>query len=138
MEVKSKKILIVDDSPVAREILAIHLKSIGQYEIIFAKNGQEALDLNDKALASSTPFDVIFLDWNMPILDGLSALKIMRANVKMNKCVIVMLTAESEPDNLKLAKNEKVDFLLNKPINLEKIKKFMMMVDTYVQKMDAQ
>ena len=134
MEIKSRKILVVDDSLAARELLLNHLNSLSKYEIICAKNGQEALDLNDKALASGVPFDIIFLDWNMPVMDGLSALKIFRANQRMDNCIIVMLTAESNPNNLQLIKDEKGDFVINKPINAEKVKMFMMKIEAFVRK----
>ena len=71
----AKKILIVDDSALVRKQLGEILDSNG-YDIGFAKNGAEAVEF-----ASEVDFDAITMDINMPVMDGLSAVKeIMRKN----------------------------------------------------------
>lgn len=71
----AKKVLIVDDSALIRKQLGDILDKAG-YDIGFAKNGKEAVEF-----AASVDFDVITMDINMPVMDGLSALKeIMRIN----------------------------------------------------------
>ncbi|MCF6329939.1 MAG: chemotaxis-specific protein-glutamate methyltransferase CheB [Sulfurimonas sp.] len=65
----AKKILIVDDSALVRKQLTDMIKELG-YEIDTAKNGQEAVDK-----ATATQYDVITMDINMPIMDGLEAVK---------------------------------------------------------------
>jgi len=71
----AKKVLIVDDSALIRKQLGDLLDKAG-YDIGFAKNGKEAVEF-----ASAVDFDVITMDINMPVMDGISALKeIMRIN----------------------------------------------------------
>lgn len=71
----SKQILIVDDSALVRKQLRSLIENL-DFEIDIAKNGQEAID---KALAKD--YDVITMDINMPVLDGISAVKeIMQKN----------------------------------------------------------
>ena len=68
------KILIVDDHPVLRESMVITLKPEG-YQLITAKNGQEALDIVDK----DTP-DLVLLDVMMPEISGLDVCKKIKNN----------------------------------------------------------
>ena len=71
----AKKVLIVDDSALIRKQLGELLDGAG-YDIGFAKNGQDAVEF-----ATSVDFDVITMDINMPVMDGLTAVKeIMRKN----------------------------------------------------------
>jgi len=71
----AKKVLIVDDSALVRKQLGELLDKAG-YDIGFAKNGQEAVEF-----AAAVDFDVITMDINMPVMDGLTAVKeIMRIN----------------------------------------------------------
>jgi len=71
----AKKVLIVDDSALIRKQLGELLDKAG-YDIGFAKNGKDAVEF-----ASSVDFDCITMDINMPVMDGLSAVKeIMRIN----------------------------------------------------------
>jgi len=83
------KVLIVDDSALIRRELGKLLTNAG-FEIDFAKNGQEAID---KALESS--FDVITMDINMPVLDGLSAVK---AIMKQKPTPIIMISSLTQGD----------------------------------------
>lgn len=92
-----KRILIVDDEAVAREMLAIRLKH-GGYDVDFASNGREALGAFLESLYNEA-FDLIILDIMMPHLDGKSVLDIIRKEedargVRYGDGVpIIMLTA---------------------------------------------
>lgn len=76
------KVLIVDDEDDFRKLLAFWLKSRG-YCVVTASNGQEALNL-----AKTEKPDIIFLDLNMPVMDGADALKELR---QFNKDVPVII-----------------------------------------------
>ncbi len=78
------KVLVVDDSAVMRKILVKALNEGGHTEIVEAGNGQEALE-------RSGDVDIIFTDWNMPVMDGLTFVKEFR---KSSKIPIVMVTTE--------------------------------------------
>lgn len=78
------KVLVVDDSAVMRKILVKALNEGGHREIVEAANGQEALD-------KAGDVDIIFTDWNMPIMDGLTFVKEFR---KTSKVPVVMVTTE--------------------------------------------
>jgi two-component system chemotaxis response regulator CheB len=72
----SKTVLIVDDSALVRKQLSELISANLDFEIDFAKNGQEAVKM-----ATSKNYDVITMDINMPVMDGLTAVgKIMESN----------------------------------------------------------
>lgn len=84
------KILAVDDDVMSLQLFSALLLKIG-YTCTVAKNGQEAIDLVLKE-----PFDIIFMDMHMPIVDGLEATRQIRSIVQAPKVpVIIGLTASS-------------------------------------------
>ncbi len=85
----SKKILVVDDSALIRKQMGELLSSSG-YDVVFAKHGQDAVD---QALADN--FDAITMDINMPVLDGLSA---VREIMKKNPTPILMVSSLTKDD----------------------------------------
>jgi two-component system chemotaxis response regulator CheY len=74
-----------------RMILGRIMTGLG-YEIIEATNGHEALDL----LESSPLPDVALVDWNMPVMDGLSFVSAVRADDRLRPMTLMMVTTESE------------------------------------------
>lgn len=83
-------ILIVDDMPIFREPIAATLRLFG-YETISAASAPEALDLVQKRRP-----DLILLDIAMPQMDGITCLKLLRADPRMRDIPVIMLTALSE------------------------------------------
>ena len=102
----SKKILIVDDSALVRKQLKSLIADL-DFEIDIAKNGQEAID---KALAKD--YDVITMDINMPVLDGISAVKEI---MQQNPTAILMvssLTSENASITMEALELGAIDFIL--------------------------
>ena len=102
----SKKILIVDDSALVRKQLKSLIADL-DFEIDMAKNGQEAID---KAVAKN--YDVITMDINMPVLDGISA---VREIMKKNPTAILMvssLTSENASVTMEAMDLGAIDFVL--------------------------
>ena len=81
------KILIVDDEPFNVDYLEQELQDLG-YETASATNGQEAL----QKIATEAP-DLILLDIMMPLMDGLAACRILKANEETRLIPIVIMTA---------------------------------------------
>lgn len=83
------KVLIVDDSRTMRNLLKNTLNAAGFGPFLEAADGMEALT----ALQADRP-DLIFLDWNMPNMDGITVLRRVRESDKQTP--IVMVTTEAE------------------------------------------
>jgi two-component system, chemotaxis family, chemotaxis protein CheY len=83
---------MVDDSNTMRRIMMTQLKAAGISDLLEASNGEEALSV----IENNMPIDLVVLDINMPVLDGLATLRTLRANAKYNNMKIVMVTSESE------------------------------------------
>lgn len=90
------KALVVDDSRAVRMILAKTLKELG-YEVLEAANGREALEV---IAAEKTPVKLVLADWNMPEMNGLELLKRLRQNPELSALVVVMVTTETELDQM--------------------------------------
>ncbi len=81
--------LVVDDSAVMRKMLTTALERAGIQEVDHAKDGQEAVDA-----CKTTDFEIILMDWNMPNMLGIDAVREIRGSGKSTP--IVMVTTEAE------------------------------------------
>jgi two-component system, chemotaxis family, chemotaxis protein CheY len=87
--------LVVDDSRAMRSILARLMTNLG-FEVSQAGDGAEALAALDAGLRP----DVALVDWNMPIMDGLSFIKSVRAREDLRDVSLMMVTTESEQSQI--------------------------------------
>ncbi len=92
----AKVVLTVDDSASIRQMVAFTLKSAG-YEVVEAMDGEDGL-----AKARGRNADLVLTDQNMPKMDGLSLIKILRDLPQYRSTPILMLTTESS-DAMKAA-----------------------------------
>ncbi|MFP4163198.1 MAG: response regulator [Chitinispirillaceae bacterium] len=86
------KLLLVDDSVTMRRIQKTQLTNLGVSEVIEAGDGEEALG----KLQSNMPIDTILLDWNMPVMDGITFLRKIRSDDTYKQVKVIMCTSESE------------------------------------------
>lgn len=112
-----KTALVVDDSTTMREMVSYSLKEAG-FSAVTAGNGQEGLD----ALAG-TSVDLIISDLNMPVMDGLTFIKHVRAIDSCKGVPILMLTTESQQSMKEQAKAAGATGWLVKPFNPEMLLK---------------
>ena len=85
------KALVVDDSVAMRTILARMLRGVG-YEVFQAENGEDALDV----VRSQSPLELVLVDWNMPVMNGLDFIRAVRSELGERNLPIMMVTTESE------------------------------------------
>lgn len=110
------KILIVDDSRVARNNIKKALSGLVNITIFEANDGQSAW----KIISNENP-DLIFTDWYMENMDGLELIqKIRNGN---NPVKICMLTSETNQERQDLALKKGADYILTKPIKLVELAK---------------
>ena len=115
------KALVVDDSRAVRMILARTLKELG-FEVREAANGREALEVIE---TEKTAVSLVLADWNMPEINGLELLKRLRQKPELSSLVVVMVTTETELDQMAAAleagANEYVMKPFTKDILVEKL-----------------
>ncbi len=110
------RVLVVDDAPVNCELVGAMLSAAG-YEVTFANDGQEAV-----ALAAIAPFDLILMDMQMPVMDGPSAARAIRAGEGPNaETPIVAVSANVLPMHVRLCLQAGMDDHIPKPIGLHSL-----------------
>ena len=107
----SRRILVVEDNLDNRRILVYRLRRIGEFEIVEASNGQEAV----AAVEAGAP-DLIFMDLKMPVMDGWEATRRIRAMEAGRRIPIVALTAQAMAGDSEKAIEAGCDDYVAKPI----------------------
>ncbi|RCK66239.1 Histidine protein kinase SLN1 [Candida viswanathii] len=117
------KILVAEDNMVNQEVIKRMLKLEGLTNLKMACNGAEAIDSVKESMEAGEPYDLVFMDVQMPKVDGLIATKTIRNNLHYNKPIIA-LTAFADESNVKECLAVGMSGFLAKPIrrtNLRKI-----------------
>jgi two-component system chemotaxis response regulator CheY len=83
--------LVIDDSRAMRRIVSSTLEKLG-FEVNQAGDGREGLDVLDGGWIP----DLVTVDWNMPVMDGLQFVSAVRSNPALRAMTIMMVTSESE------------------------------------------
>lgn len=94
------KILVVDDMPTIRDLVRNQLKNMGYKNVIEAADGEIALNMLISARMEGAPIELVISDWNMPKMTGLEFLKQVRASDEFAKLPFILLTSESERDQV--------------------------------------
>lgn len=103
--------LIVDDSPTMRQFLVMAVMRVGDMSHDEAQDGVEALKLSKK-----NKYDIALLDINMPQLDGIRLLKMLRADPGNASMRIVVISTESAPQTKEEVAALGADAFLTKPV----------------------
>lgn len=109
--VQAIKVLAVDDNAANLKLIAAMLKEMVS-QVVVCKNGKEAV-----RLAQSQPFDIIFMDIQMPIMDGISATQAIRSQSLNTETPIVAVTAHAIPGERERLIRQGMDDYLAKPID---------------------
>ncbi len=116
IQLSNIRALTVDDNTSARTIIARMLTAYN-ISVSQASSGQEALEILEKN-DSTTPFDIVLMDWKMPNMDGIETIKRIKNNKNItHKPKLVMTTAyEQEKSAENISKSVAIDGYLTKPI----------------------
>jgi two-component system chemotaxis response regulator CheY len=109
--------LVIDDSRAIRMILGRTLNRFG-YEVCSAANGREALDMMGE---QNLELSVILVDWNMPEMNGLDFVKTVRSNPKYSEVPLMMVTTETEIEQMDRALEAGANEYVMKPFTDEVI-----------------
>ena len=119
------KALIIDDSKAMRSILSRMLQGLG-FEVLEASNGREGIE----RLQANGSVDLALVDWNMPEMNGLEFIRTVRAEQSYDGVLLMMVTTETEMENvvraLAAGANEYVMKPFTQEIILEKLQIFGM------------
>ncbi len=108
----SRSILVVDDDPLIRRLIATTLEDVAGFELVEARDGQEALER-----AAELPPAIVFLDIDMPRMDGITACAELRRVPAGAGATIVMLTAATDDRAESRAAAAGADLFLTKPFS---------------------
>ena len=114
---KNMKILVVDDFSTMRRIIKNLLRDLG------FNNTQEADDgLTALPKLQAGDFDFLVTDWNMPGMQGIDLLKAVRADAKLSKLPVLMVTAEAKKEQIVEAAQAGVNGYIVKPFTAATLK----------------
>ncbi|WAC47721.1 response regulator [Asticcacaulis sp. SL142] len=106
-----KTCLVVDDSRVIRKVARRILENL-QFEVLEAADGQEALDACKAAMPNA-----VLLDWNMPVMDGITFLRALRKEQGGKDPVVVFCTTENDLSHITEALTEGASEYIMKPFD---------------------
>jgi len=115
MPVDQMNVLLVEDEPAQREMLAYNLEAEG-YHVRRAENGEEAMLLIEEA-----PPDIIILDWMMPLLSGIEVCRRVKSRAETREIPVIMLSARSEEVDAVRGLDTGADDYVIKPYNLREL-----------------
>ena len=119
-------ILVVEDSPTMRQLIGFALKRIPGSKVLEAPDGVDAL----KKL-STEKIDLILADINMPVMNGLKLLSLVRENASFKAIPVIMITTEGALEDRNRAMALGANAYLTKPIQTQELIK---LVTTYLPK----
>jgi two-component system chemotaxis response regulator CheY len=114
---KDMKFLVVDDFSTMRRIIKNLLIDLGYANVTEADDGQTALPMLQQG-----NFDFLITDWNMPGMPGLDLLKAVRADARLSKMPVLMLTAEAKREQIIEAAQAGVNGYVIKPFTAVTLK----------------
>ena len=114
---KDLKFLVVDDFSTMRRIIKNLLHDLGYSNVTEADDGKTALPM-----LQAGNFDFLITDWNMPGMPGLDLIKAVRADEKLAKMPVLMLTAEAKREQIIEAAQAGVNGYVIKPFTAETLK----------------
>ena len=114
------RILLAEDHPLNQELACELLRRAGM-EVVLAENGQEALE----KLASDGPFDGVLMDCQMPVMDGYTATRRLRADPAFRALPVIAMTASALAEDRDRALSSGMNAHIPKPLNVAQMLRTM-------------
>ena len=108
-----QNILLAEDNPINQRVMQGLLDDT-DFKLTFVGNGKQAVN----ALKASAKFDLVFMDINMPVMNGYDATKEIRKNKEFDKLTIIAMTANVMPEDIRKTKESGMQDHLTKPIDV--------------------
>ncbi len=106
-------VLVADDTPDLRQLLSLYLRKLG-LDVLLAENGKEAVEV-----AISKQPDLVFMDMQMPVMDGIEAVRALRQQEYTG--TVLALTAQSERHRIEAMLDAGCDGYVEKPVRKERL-----------------
>jgi two-component system chemotaxis response regulator CheY len=107
----NKRVLVVEDSPAMRQLIRFALNKVEGLEVLEANDGVDGL-----SKLTGKKFDLLVVDINMPIMDGLKLIDMVRKNEEHKGVPILIITTESADEDRQRAMALGVNEYLTKPV----------------------
>jgi two-component system chemotaxis response regulator CheY len=111
-----RQILIVEDSPTMRQLLVFALRRLKNVEIVEAQDGMDGL-----RKVSSDHYDLALIDINMPVMDGLKLISLIRGDHNLKDIPICVITTEGAKEDRERALSLGANEYLTKPIQANRV-----------------
>jgi two-component system chemotaxis response regulator CheY len=111
-----QRILIVEDSPMMRQLLTFALKRLKDVDIVEAQDGMDGL-----RKVTSDHFDLALIDINMPVMDGLKLISLIRGEDSLKEMPICVITTEGAKEDRGRALSLGANEYLTKPIQANQV-----------------
>ncbi|CAM2068210.1 Response regulator [Sulfidibacter corallicola] len=110
----TKRILIADDSVAARMIIKQYLQIVGLHEAEFVEvnHGGQALEQ-----LKESSFDLIVTDMNMPVMDGRTFIRRLKASPRLNQIPVIIISSAANKDNQEAFMKYGANYVISKPIS---------------------
>ncbi|MBL7003037.1 MAG: response regulator [Gammaproteobacteria bacterium] len=116
----SLRVLVVDDSALARKMIVKTLEKMGIEHFIEAVDGKEAM-----TLVQENELDLIITDYNMPKADGHELIKFIRTESNQKDIPVLMVTTEGDDGKLEAVQQEGVSAIVDKPFDVNTVKQLI-------------
>jgi two-component system, sensor histidine kinase and response regulator len=113
-DLSDKKVLLAEDNTTNQEVACALMEEL-KLQVSIANNGKEAVEV-----IQSTDFDLIFMDLQMPEMDGFEATSLIRANKQYQHIPIIAMTAHAMQGDRKKCLDAQMDDYITKPIDVDK------------------
>ena len=130
-DLRGRRALVVDDNEHARSVIRGMLEAM-TFEVVDVDSGRAAIDAVRGAHARQQPFDIVYLDWRMPGMDGMEAARQIRALELLPTPTLVMVSAYGREEMIKEAESLGIVNMLVKPLSPS------MLFDTTIEAMGMQ
>ncbi len=111
-----QRILIVEDSPMMRQLLTFALKRLKGVDIVEAQDGMDGL-----RKVTSDQYDLAFVDINMPVMDGLKLISLIRGEDSLKEMPVCVITTEGAKEDRARALSLGANEYLTKPIQANQV-----------------
>jgi PAS domain S-box-containing protein len=115
-DLQGKRVLVVDDNQNARMVLNEMLSNMG-LDVDQADSGKSAINATDRADIQGRPYEIVLLDWQMPLMDGIETAKLLRERPLKRIPLMMMVTAYGREEVIKGAEEAGIEEVLIKPVS---------------------